>query len=520
MDIVGRMGPRTRGRKSLGWLTAVVIAAPCSGTASAADLPATPGSLPSVFASAQTGDTIVLGAGSYGVFRGGMKSGNVTLKPQSGAAVTMALDFAPASNITIEGVTLTEIEIGDARTKSITVRGADIPGQTTFRTGELQNSNILFDSNVHRDFNKCAGCGEGRIHLPENTNQPSGITIQNSKFLRGNSDGIQNGSNGTRIINNEFANIRQVDGADGVHADALQLYGSKNTLIQGNWFHDVGSAIMAPDGAEREIIEDNVIQSTNPFAIQLGSDNGSIVRHNTLPDGACEFNKRCGIITLGSKPGLPGGRETIITDNILGEIAFTGGSATTAEENFNLLAVVGGRGLKDVRGKPTYLGGTAPTSYAGFALASGSRGKGDASDGSDRGARIGAVAPAAGIPATPVAVGPPVIKVLTKLRSIGKTRKLRLLVKVSGAGTIRLESSIRPGRASDRARSRHSRAVITLRPRVLTFDIAGGRTIVFKLKRSAARALARSKNASLSVHSYAGDSRTQRLRTSRLTIRR
>lgn len=357
----------------------------------AAELRATPANLQKVFAAARAGDTILLASGDYGEFRGGMKDGMVTLRPDSYATARMDLSFQPAANVTIDGVALGDVDIGDAQTQNIVVRNADVTGQVTLLTGELQNANIVLDRNVHRDWTKCEGCAEGRVWLPENTDQPTGITIANSEFRGGESDGILNGSNGTRILNNVFHGLIQGD-PDFVHTDAIQLFGSRNTVIRGNYFYDVPSGIMAPDGADHEVIEDNVFAGDPdgyPFAITLWSDDGSIVRHNTLADGGCAFGVRCGILSLGSKEDRPAGRGTTITDNVLGEISVPNGSASVALRSHNLLGTGGIRGAWEESGVPGYVGGAMPSSYAGHALARRSLGKRSASDGQDRGARIG-----------------------------------------------------------------------------------------------------------------------------------
>jgi hypothetical protein len=179
-----------------------------------------------------------------------------------------------------------------------------------------------------------------------------------------------------------------------VHTDSIQLYGSKNTVIRNNYVHDVADAIMAPDGADHEVIEDNVVSpGDNPIAIELGSDDGSIIRHNTLPDGACAFDERCGIVAIDSKPGNPRGAGTIIEDNILSDVSI--GQADVASQDYNLLAVGELIGPNDWRGTPTYVGGDAPTSYAGYALADGSLGKGWGAEGSDWGIELPAPAPPA-----------------------------------------------------------------------------------------------------------------------------
>ena len=303
--------------------------------ASAIDRHATPTSFASVFSGAQAGDTIRLAAGSYGTFSGGSKPSTVTITPEAGATASMRISFDGASNLRLQGLRLTDVDLG-GRTRNVTIAGSRVTGHTVIRTSEFDRSNVVLDGNTHADIMACGSCYEGRITLPGKGPNPSGVTIRNSLFRGGNADGIQNGSRGTSIIGNEFVDIYE---SAGIHTDAIQLYGSSNTLVRGNWIHRTSSGIMAPDGADHEVIEHNVIDPGGyPFAITLWSDNGSIVRHNTLPDGACSWNLRCGIVTLGSKSGEPAGRGTVIKDNVLGEVTVGGGSATTAERNSNLIA--------------------------------------------------------------------------------------------------------------------------------------------------------------------------------------
>ena len=360
----------------------------CASGAQAATLEATPSSLASVFSSSQGGDTIMLAPGDYGRFAGGSKSSTVTLKPQAGASPAMDVEFAGASNVRLEGLTIGDLEISGS-TRDVSVAGSRFTGFAVIRTSEMSNANVVLDGNTHADINTCGGCYEGRITLPGKGSSPSGVTIRNSLFRGGNADGIQNGSRGTSIIGNEFVDIYE---SAGNHTDAIQLYGSSNTLVRGNWIHRTSTGIMAPDGADHEVIEHNVIAPGGyPFAITLSSDDGSIVRHNTLPDGACSFNLRCGLIAMGPKSGLPAGRGTVIKDNIFGKISIDSGSATTAENDYNLIADDAPHGAHDRRGRPTYVGGSAPGTFAGFKLADRSLGSDNASDGTDRGAAIGIV---------------------------------------------------------------------------------------------------------------------------------
>jgi hypothetical protein len=257
----------------------------------------------------------------------------------------------------------------------------------------LQNANIVFDGNTHGPWDKCSGCTEARVWFPQKTSQPSGITVQNSVFgPGGDSDGIQNGSNGSRILHNTFVGIVQTS-AGLSHADSIQLYGSENTVIRGNFFFDVSNCLMAPDGAENEVYEDNVCvqQAGNGTvgAIQLGSDRGSRIVHNTFFDSGrreCDYNTRCGIMSFGAKGGEPAPSGTVVRDNIVAELSQF--NTSSQSESFNLLTSSRRSGTGDLFGMPTYVGGPRPTSYAGYRLAPGSLGTGAASDGLDMGARI------------------------------------------------------------------------------------------------------------------------------------
>lgn len=511
-------GPSTaRGLRML--LVAAFAAVAVPGSARAAEYSATPSTFPTVFANAQAGDIILLASGDYGRFNGAMKSGEVVLRPQPGATPTMELYFSPARNITIDGLKLTDIIIGDSRTKNITVRNSDIPGQTVIRTSEIDNANILFDRNVHRDYSPCSdGCYDGRVTLPGSDNQAfSGVTIQNSEFTGGMADGIQNGARGTRILNNTFHDLvpGPADGS-GQHTDAIQLYGSRETLIKGNYFYDTGSRIMAPDGAVREIIEDNVFgPGRYPYSIMLWSDDHSIIRHNTLAPGDCWFNLRCGIVSLGSKvsgcrfpDSCDPGVGTIVQDNILATVSVSDGHASFTSSH-NLFNVSTGRGERDAEGQPRFAGGPEPASYAGFALAAGSLGKGTASDGLDRGIRVTAV-PVARRKGRAIAV-------FSSLRSISKSGRLRLRVRTAVRGTIRISASLRLGRRLRSGRSAHARKLVRLARRTLKRRESGTLRVTMRINSRAARkSLARHRDARLSIRVSVGDTVERRT----LTLRR
>jgi hypothetical protein len=284
--------------------------------------------------------------------------------------------------------------------------------------------------------------------------------------------------------------------ADGVHTDAIQLYGSKNTVIKGNYFYDVPDAIMAPDGADHEVIEDNVIAADPdgyPFAVTLYSDDGSTIRHNTFADGACAFNLRCGIISLGAKSGDDAGRGTTIEDNVLGEISHGDGSAVVSRSSHNLFSHRVS-GLASLRGKPSFAGGSKPTDYAGYALKPDSLGTASASDGLDRGIRGGAGTP----PAGSTGAGAPA-QVLSSLRSIRRTGRLRVRIVTPAAGLVVVSGRLRPGRALARYRTGHSRRVVALETVSLGQLAAGTHTVTFSIDRRTRRGLGRARAARLTL---------------------
>ena len=329
------------------------------------------------------GQTICLASGNYGAFSGGVKSSMTTIKPEDGATVTMALHFDPAANITVDGIRAgvdpamgLGAFLNDSRTHDITVRNSVFDrAQVVMRTDSLPaNANVLFDHNIHSNYVKCSNCYEGRVEVVGD-HSSNGVTIQNSEFYGGNSDGIQDASNGTRILNNEFHDMVQ-QGTD-VHADSIQLMGS-NTVIRGNYFHDNSVGIGSYDGADHTVVENNVFWAEDPNKdVILGGNDTPVVRHNTLP----------GTIDLTSKAGQTTTNATS-TDNIAGSVQLSngvGGDATTLADDYNLLRD-GGPGAHTITGSPTFVGGTNPTTRAGFALTSSSLGHAAADDGTDLGA--------------------------------------------------------------------------------------------------------------------------------------
>lgn len=378
---------RWRGLVRLACVLALLAATPMRAAAQSCTQTLSPGaSVASAVSGAAAGSVICLNAGTYGnvTLSGIVKNPRVTIRSASGQGATFNLTVQSGTNgITIDSVTITGSNILGSTTKNITVQNSTFTGSARF--DGLANANVLFDHNTHNNIN---GGGQyvspARLHLSYGSATPSGVTIQNSMMDGGSADGVQTGV-GVNILNNEFRNIREGSCSD-CHTDAIQLLGADNSVIRGNYIHNVSTGIVAFDGVTRVTIEDNVIDTGGrPWGIELYSDDHSIVRHNTLPyRSGCDYNMTCGTIMLDHKSVDPAGVGTVIVDNIATSIGTNNGSSY-AERHNNL--VRSGSVTGDIAGSPTFTGGSLPTIRAGFQLTAASLGKGDASSpvGSDIG---------------------------------------------------------------------------------------------------------------------------------------
>jgi hypothetical protein len=414
----------------------------------AAVLPAAPGNLAAVFAAANPGDVILLAPGDYGTFTGGQKAGVVTIQPAPGAGASMGVSFSNAANISLQGLTIGEFTISGS-SRNITIGGSHFTRMSTVDASSMANAGILFDRDVFDGIDATSSSYEGRLSVRGNNNAvPVGVAVTNSHFGNGGcSDGVQivGDANGVQVgPGNEFSGIKQ--GSCAPHVDSIQLYGSRNTQIVGNYFHDDDTIVMAPDGGENEVISDNVMVGAGYApAVQLGSHRGSQFVHNTVK--AIEVH-------MDHKSGAAPSTGGVVRDNVFVDAntnASDPGNCSGCTVSSNLFAASkdsSGTGL--LVGMPSFIGGASPTTYAGYQLAPGSPGKGTASDGTDRGIRI---APSATPPAAaPVAAAKtrrgPRVSVRVKRRVTWAQLRRGLLVRVSTK--VKARVSIRLDRKGSR----------------------------------------------------------------------
>jgi hypothetical protein len=384
----------------LAMLVLLTLIAP--SVSSAATLQATPSNLSSVFSSASAGDTIQLASGSY-TFNGGSKSGMVTLTPASGASVTMSANFAPSTFITLQNMTVSNLGVS-GRSHDIKILNNTFTGQANFNMAGNANANILVDGNTFDNISVCADCAEGRLEVGQYPlgSQPVGVTISHNHFGGGGqSDGIQDGAYGVIIDSNEFDGIIQANGYTR-HVDSIQLYGASHTTITNNYLHNFSTAIMAPDGGDHEIINNNVFinPSSTGSAIQFGHHNGTTFIHNLV--------KNTDVHTwVGSGDKSPN-QNIQLKDNVMINAGFVASGCVNCTNTNNLYNSSGeSSGSNAVVGNPTFAGGSTPTTYAGWSLASGSVGAGKADDGKDIGIDPNGITAGGGTTTPPADTTPP-----------------------------------------------------------------------------------------------------------------
>ena len=342
---------------------------------SSCDADADPSTLAQRLSAAAPGQTICLASGRYGRFPGAAMPGRVTLRARERAGPHMRILFSDAVDLTLDGMTIAGAELTGS-TRDITIRNSAFTAPVTI--DGLENANVLLERNTHLDIDAPGDASPARIHLRYSSSQPSGVTVRDSLLAGGDADGIQTGA-GMAIVGNEFRHILQ-HGPN--HTDAIQLLGAPGTLVRGNYIHDSSSGIVAYDGLAGAVIEDNVIDlADRRWGIELYSDEGSTVRHNTLPYRPCA-DDGCGWIDITRKPALPAGAATVVVDNVATGISIANGS-TLAAHHHNL--VRGRAKSADSVGVPAFVGGRTPADYRGFRLVAGSPGTGAASDGRDAG---------------------------------------------------------------------------------------------------------------------------------------
>lgn len=358
------------------------------------------GNVATALSNVAAGGTVCLNAGTYSFNATVSKSSMTTVTAAQGVSMTQitftTFETNTSSNLRFDSITIS----GDGGIGN----GPDDPGSTHIK---LTNSRVvppgslcIQGSNDHMDVvidnvdfggTGQAACGEGRLDI-RGACHNCDIVIKNSTFGPGGaSDGIQIswGTDGVTIgPDNMFVGIGLPTGSCGsVHCDAIQPYGAANLVITSNYFYNVPDILAAFDcesgngGTSPITMTNNIMYQdpdSGPVAVNyVDVHPGDSFTHNTLGPGT-EFR------LYGGNQGCASS-GVLIRDNIMqGGCSIETGSHTT---NHNLIPGGGScAGTGGINGSPTYVGGSLPTTRAGWQLTSGSLGHLAASDGLDMGA--------------------------------------------------------------------------------------------------------------------------------------
>lgn len=226
--------------------------------------------------------------------------------------------------------------------------------------------------------------------------------------------------------------------------------------------------------------------------------------------------------TLGSLVPGAGGVVTGVSGSVGGVVGGVQGSVNGLVDS-TLAGVVGG----DLLGLPSgAVDSLLATLLSNSSAAAGTPGTGGPNAGAPivlSGAKIGAggVVVDASAPRSTV-------KVLSKLKAIGKNGKMRIEIKTDEPGIVAVAGKLRPGRLlkqkgakAKAAKAKHSRKLIKVPSIVLGYRKAGKLTATIQLSRAAQRALGTSKDAKMSVRTIAVDVfRNQGSESKKLNIKR
>jgi hypothetical protein len=326
-------------------------------------------------------------------------SGIVTIQPSPGATATgLAFNLNGVSNLKVTGFTdPSNLNTFEAINAGATTSGDSynitvsnnhvIGGHIMIRDNQRANANVLIIGNLVTGFNTV---GQADFQAFRNIGCPSGVVFKNNHAINagGNGgDGIDtSGADcGSQFIGNEIENVLQSQ-CPNDHCDAYQDFGgSINEVVDGNYFHNDSDCLLLNDGTTNITITNNVCvpDSSSAFAMQL---TGTILtfKHNTTYSGA---NILIGNTSQGQSTSFTE------TDNVFmggGGFALNagqtiGGTGWLTDYNLCQGGCSGSANSHSISATAIFVGGATPTTYAGFALASNSPGRGAADDGKDMG---------------------------------------------------------------------------------------------------------------------------------------
>lgn len=367
----------------------ILLLGPFQAGFAACDQTLSPGAyVAAAISSAAAGTTICLNPGRYG--RGSIsnvvKTGDVTVQSVSGKTASLSLKITGSNHLKFQNLTISGLDMWSGGNKNISVLNNTFTGQMLI-TGSGRSAtpaNVVIDGNTFDGISVCSNCYEGRLQIYNG----GGVTVSNNHFGgSGQSDGIQMGGYGGVIgPGNIFQDLRQ--GNYGRHVDAIQLYGEvASNTVTGNYFYNDSIYIGAYDGGSNVNITNNVFgpSSDSGQKVPLGAIQGGSYVHNTMIGNS---------VNQGAKNGMPRNvnfayRNNIFVNSSIVDSGDQPGCASGCVYEYNLFTSrSSARGSNNIIGNPTFIGGSNPSTWAGYQLAEGSLGYKSGSDGADRGANF------------------------------------------------------------------------------------------------------------------------------------
>lgn len=369
---------------------------------------------------ASNGDTVRLQTGDYGTFVGCTKgSPGVTFMPAAGATPKVRFNTTTtASWLTFDG-----IKIGGGKsdinggTTHFTIKNAEVAHQMILdgRGVDFDDShitlgpNLAFTMSEDTDGNPSADEGRVSIFRDDNGDTPSGIlftgdvwgsstgghtALPNGAPPSGCWDGILANAGGWDVENSTFANLTQGpvsnQGFCDAHVDSVSFYAGPNgTYSDVNftnvYIYDSQSGIVDYDShGVRIAIRNSAFYNIPPYgiapcdAICVKGSTDEVIDHVTVKGSRIQIGDN----NQGGHSAGATVRNSIIQGPVL-----TNGTVTGLVQDHNLCLTGTCTGTGSLNGSPapTWVGGLTPTTFAGWALASSSRGENAASDGTDIG---------------------------------------------------------------------------------------------------------------------------------------
>ena len=355
----------------------------CYGTTGCKSLPAAArctrtisSGLQSALTSASGGAVICLNPGSYGNVTLSSKahSKDVIVQPAANAAVAVG-------KVTLSAVTHLRFTGNGGGSATMSIAGNNVDKGTSNCSAHITFDHATFTAPVNVRINSNSGCSvnehllwdhdkfdhltsgdfEGRISILGHGagSGRAGIVFSNSSFIgepsaAACSDGFfLADTNGVQIgPGNEFSDL-PVNGCGGVHVDPIGGFTSHNTVVVGNYFHDMGgggTGILS-DLEPGQIVKNNVILSTGYWhSILVKGARNNTYTHNVLA-GDVDWQ----ISNEGTS-----GSGNLVRNNVFTKAAFGSqcinldGSSTTYTADHNLGIPRLDRGC-DVKGPPVFV---------------------------------------------------------------------------------------------------------------------------------------------------------------------